>query len=261
MSARKEIFANKLLELAYESTPNYGGRDRQRGEISSLVSVTPEISHYQDDILNRKKIKQAFAAANNSALNVPGGNLWFAEIDKIFWLGWARKLNQAQAPQIVSNFLDRRGKPNVNLAEFSCVGYIEGIDSINPDELRVSSLIGFIINGDVRYAVRGDAWSNERSGAHPFVKNWYKEKGLELPIRPAADPAHSLVNNVVLSPEDLDGNNYIGEIIIKNWEIEGIVVNASKYFEMLDIMPAWKQTRIWLESLPTLYPEYKVIYI
>ena len=93
MNSRKEIFATKLLDLAYESTPNYGGRNRQKGEISSLVSVTPSISHYQKDIKNRKKIKQAFAAANNSAINVPGGNLWFRELDKIFWLGWAKKLN------------------------------------------------------------------------------------------------------------------------------------------------------------------------
>ena len=260
MDSRKEIFANKLLDLTYESTPNYGGRDRQKGEISSLVSVTPNISHYQEDIRNRKKIKQAFAAANNSAINFEGGNLWFKEVDKIFWLGWAKKLEATEIPQIVTSFLERRGK-NINLAEFSCVGYVDGIATIDPDKLSVSSVIGFIIEGDVRYAVRGDAWSNERSSAHPFVKSWYQEKGLELPIRPAADPAHSLVDNVVLAPKDLGINKYIGEIIIKNWEIQGIVVNASKYFSMLDILPSWKESRVWLESLPELYPEYTIEYI
>ena len=265
MSERKQIFADKLLELAYESTPNYSFVERERrnkGQISSLISTTPNISHYQSDIQNRKKIKQAFAIANNSATDAPGGRLWFDSIPKIFWLGWAKKLKNEEVPKIVSSFLERRGKGEINLAEFSCVGFSNGLDNLNSQQLAVGSMIGFQIDGDVTYAVKGDAWSNERSRAHPYVKEWYQKRGLELPIRPSADPVHSLVGNVVLAPEDIKSSNgVIGEIIIKNWEIQGIIVQREEYYPILEIMPTWKDTKIWLESLPKLYPEYEIIYI
>jgi len=260
--SRKEIFIQKLLGLGYENTKNYGYTTpgwRNKGEISSLISTTPDISHYQKDIENRKLIKIAFSQASNSLSPLEGGRVWFNTMQKVFWLGWATRMPTLKIISSVESFLEKYGE-STNLAEFSCVGFPDGLENITAEQKAFTKVIGFQIEGNVRYACAEDCWSNERSRAHSFVKKYYREKGKELPIRPAASAPDSLSSNVVLSADDVPSHGLVGEIIIKNWEITGIVVNTAHHAKMRS-NPPWRETLRWLETLEETYPEYEIIYI
>ena len=256
-SAAKAAFRKKLEESGYVPTENYRNskedvsKSGNKGTINPLSTTSPVISHYQDDIEGRRKIKRAWREIyEQDSSNFVG------TAPKVFWLGWAQDLDFEMLPIEVDDFLERhKGK---NGDEFSCVGYPGGVRYVDGYSLA----LGFIIQGEPTYAVASDAWSQEGWRVHQRVRDWYDSVGAKgIPRRPMSLPLDDLVRHVVFTEQDAS-DGVIGEVILDHWTIEGIVVNDKLIRTVLDLDEDYNQETIeWLANLEDNYPSLDIVRI
>jgi len=256
-SAAKASFRNKLENSGYVPTENYRNskedvkKKGNKGTINPLSTTSPVISHYQDDIEGRRKIKRAWRETYESE-----GSRWVGSVSKVFWLGWAQDIDYEMLPVEVDEFLERSSGTNGD--EFSCVGYPGGVGFVDGYSLA----FGFVVEGEPTYAVSSDAWSQEGWRIHQRVRDWYASVGATgVPRRPMSLSIDDLVNHVVFTQEDtVDG--VIGEVIIDHWSVTGIVVNDRVIRSVLDIDEEFnKEALDWLANLETIYSNLDIIRI
>lgn len=265
MLTRKEIFVEELVNAAYTPTSNYrqGSDDDRKHRISSLITTTPMISHYQDDAKNRQSIKKAFriAITSPSSNGEPSENWFDTDVKKVFWFGWAVPIDHENIIDKMTDWISRKGQ-GANLDDYSAVGYLSSIHGRGWQK-RWCRPIGFEIDGVVTYACKQDAWSNEGNRIHSFVKKWWRQSSRGgVPRRPAALPTEDLTRAVVLGPEDTSNMPLIGELIVTKWIVTGIIIDVERLYGQLAFLdPNLKTTIDWFESLGDLYPEYNVTYI
>ena len=256
-SAAKAAFRKKLEESGYVPTDNYRNSkedvnwEGNKGTINPLSTTSPVISHYQDDIDGRRKIKRAWREIYES-----DGSRWVGSVPKVFWLGWAQDIDYEMLPIEVDEFLERSAGKNGD--EFSCVGYPGGVRFVNGYSLA----LGFVIEGEPTYAVASDAWSQEGWRVHQRVRDWYEAAGAKgVPRRPMSLSIDDLVNHVVFTQAD-NTDGVIGEVILDHWTVTGIVVNDKVIRSVLDIDQDYNQEALdWLENLEANYPNMEIIRI
>ena len=64
---------------------------------------------------------------------------------------------------------------------------------------------GFVLEGQVTYAVQRDAWSQEGWRVDPDVRAWYHKNRGGMPRHPMALSIDDLVRHAVFEPEDRKG--------------------------------------------------------
>ena len=221
-------FEEILDHLGFSPTVNYRDSNQTvqdaKYSISHQLNTTPTNRHYKVDVQNRRKLKQAFMLSADHD--------WFEKsVHPVFWYGWTRPIEANELPFLLWNACKKYSGGQANHFETSAVGYLKDLLPSQP-RLNLAHDFGFEIQGRITYAVRGDAWANERRRAHTTVKQYYSNSGQfgksegkpknAIPIRPAAFDHASL--DVVLGPDQVD-KDIIGEVIVDRFVVKSVVLN------------------------------------